>query len=284
LTIKKHPVTFLGNFKMRNILVLIILSISTNCIGQTPINDGNKNFNHYNFSDSIQFYWPNGNPQYKFINIYTEERFGGVSGFTNELFYSHQTGKLINGNKFFLKYGISTLVDLRDKAHKYFLSKETEIKEKNRAILQNKFYQGKNLNYSVLDILKTLLLDSTNIDTIKIKHGLLLNLGKVYFYSKISRTENNLFFQNYTEELNYNKVSQDSSILVQNLILDSECKVPIEVVFNSINVEKEKCWLTESKIDYRWTFQFNTNELKNEEIKDFFGFHLYYFLNEIVCQ
>jgi hypothetical protein len=263
---------------------VIFLLISTLGLGQEPINDGYKNFNHYDFSDSIQFYWPNGNSQYKFINIYTEDRFGGVSGFTNELFYSHKTGRLMNGNKFLKKYGISTIVELRDEAHKHFKTKEKEVKEKNRAVLQSTFYQENNINYSVLDILKTLLVDSTSIDTIKIKYGLLLDLGRVYFYSTISRSENKLFFQNFTEELYNYRVSQDSSISVQNLILDSECKVPIEVVLNSIDVEKEKCWLTESKIDYRWTFQFNTIELKNEEIKDFFGYHLYHFLNEIVCQ
>jgi hypothetical protein len=276
-----HP---LGNIEMKNILILIFLSVSTLGLSQEHINDGNKNFHYYNFSDSIQFRWPNGNPQYKFINIQSEDRFGGVSIFTNELFYSQKTGEFMKANKFRRKYGMGTIFELRDSAHKYFTNKEREIKEKNRELFKSKFYQNNIVNYSVLDILKSLLVDSINIDTIKIKHGLLLDLGRVYFYSIITRTDNEFFIQNFTEELHYEKVSQDSSILVQNLIINSECKIPAEKMLNSIDIEKEKCWLTESKTDFRWTFQFNSSELKDEEIKDFFGYHLYYFLNEIICQ
>ena len=269
---------------MKKILILLFISISILGLAQEEINDGYKNFNHYDFCDSIQFFWPNGNPKYKFINIHNEYRLGRVNRFTNELFYSQKTGELMKGNKFRRKYGMSTIIGLRDSAHIYFTSKEREIKAKNRELLKNKFHQKNNLNYSVLDILKTLLVDSTNIDTIKIKHGLLLDLGRVHFYTRITRIDTAIFIKNFTEEIHYEKVSQDSSILVQNLILDSECKIPIDKMLDLIKTEKEKCWLTDNKIDYRWTFQFNSGELKDQEIKDFFGYHLNYFFDELVCK
>jgi len=261
---------------MRRILTTILVLTNILCFGQTK--------NWYEFSDSVQFFWSNNNLQYKYYNLYTTDSLQNSSSvFVYEQFFSKKTGKMINGKKFKRKYGMQKINELRESSYKYLDIKTEQLKVERAAMLKRKFEQDTLHNYSVLDILKDICLNSENMDTIKIKQGLLMDLGKVYFYTAIKKIDNNFLIQNFTEELHIEIITKDSSVVVQNLILDSECTVNLKKLLYEIDIEKEKCWRMESKRDYRWTFQFDFGELKDEEIKDFFGYQLGYFLNSIIC-
>jgi len=267
----------LGNINMRRILTITLLLTTILSFGQM------KN-TYYEFSDSVQFFWPNNNLQYKYLNIYTYDSILNTSTiFIEEQFFSPKNGKVIKVKKFKRKYGMQKINELREKSHKYLNDKNEELKAEKATSLKKRFEEDTLHNYSTLEILKELCMNSENGDTIKVKHGLLLGLGKAYFYTMITKKNNDFYIQNFTEELHIESFSKDSSFVVQNLILDSECLVTLNNLINEIDNEKEKCWRMESKRDYRWTFYFDSGELKDEEISDFFGYQLYFFLDGIIC-
>ena len=262
---------------MRIILTIIIILTNILCFGQI------KQF--HDFSDSVQFFWPNNNLQYQYTNIFSHDSILNSSTvFVKEQFFSEKTGELISYKKFERKYGIEKINELRKGSYKYLNDKNEELKTKNALILKEKFEKDSLNNHFVLDILKQMSFECENMDTIKIKHGLLLGLGRVYFFTTIKRVDNDLFIENFIEELHSKSIAKDSSIMVQNLIPHSDCSLSIEKFISKIDAEKEKCWRMENKTDNRWTFQFDMCELMDEEVSDFFGYNLYHFLNEIICE
>lgn len=267
---------------MRN-LIFVLLLICTSCLSQIDENDSSLHLNSYKFSDSVQFYWPNKNLQYKFGNIF-EERFVGSIIYTYELFYSKKTGKPIHAKKFIRKYGINTVIELRDKAQRYLKYRNEEIKAEKSILLKKEYQQDSLSNFSVLDILKNQCIELSSNDTIRIKHGLFLGLGEAYMHTIITKVNEDFCIQNFIEETNLKPISEKKSIPVRNFIHDSECRISVDKMFYLIYLEKEKCWQVDHTIDHRWTFYFD--DLLNEKvgIKDFFGYSLYSFFNEIVCE
>lgn len=121
-------------------------------------------------------------------------------------------------------------------------------------------------------------------DTLVIKHGLKLDLGTVYLYTKIITQENIVRIQNYTEQLHFEKITPNTSKEVQKLILDSECEMQLSVFANELEAEEQRCKNRENRFDDRWTYQFTSKDSAGIIIKDEFGYCLFYFFNNMLCK
>lgn len=238
----------------------------------------------YNFSDSVEFYWPNNTLRYRYVNIYKKDSINNSSTtITCEEFFSRSAPRKISTKKFERKYGREEIDDLRRNCKNELEKKLMKLRAERAEFQKKKYEQDSIFHVIVLNELRKRCIECNNADSIKIKHKLFLNLGTSYFHTTLTKVDGQFHIRNEMDILDVETFDHNSSALLVDRRLESTCIVPYEDFLGMIDYELEKCWQMESASDYRWTFEFEMKGLRSEEITDYFGFHLYRFLSNSVC-
>lgn len=238
----------------------------------------------YNFSDSVEFFWPNNMLQYRYTNIYTKDSINNSSTIrTCEEFFSSSTPRRISKKKFERKHGREEIDDLRWNCKNELEKKFTKLRVERAEFQKKKYDQDSIFHVIVLNELRNRCIECNNADSIKIKHKLFLNPGTAYFHTTLTKEDGQFHIRNEMDIVDVEKIANDSSALLVERVQESNCIVSDEDLLGMIDSEKEKCWQMEFVADYRWMFEFEMKGLRSEEITDYFGFHLYHFLKSVVC-
>lgn len=131
---------------------------------------------------------------------------------------------------------------------------------------------------TILSIVKNYCLDSLENDPLIIKSGLKLDIGYVYSYTKISKYDKYIYFQNFNEELH-----SESGQSISKLTPDFDCLILKSDFIAKLDIELQNCKMNKNRVDTRWIYEIQNEKYKGNTIYDVFSYNLYSFLFDLKC-
>jgi hypothetical protein len=129
---------------------------------------------------------------------------------------------------------------------------------------------------TIISIVRSYCVNPDLKDTLVIREGMMIDLGKVHFYTKIVKLGDSVHIRNYTEEIH-----KEGSEWITNLIPEKSCDILLVDFISRLNNELQHCITHQNRKDSRWSYEILMAKYHNQIILDTFGLNFISFIDGI---